>query len=490
MSSNQELLNINNIYSSKGNSKKDWEYFLKDINNDSYIDKIVFFLQKNMQDQPQNELTVDLIDFIIDYGSQKIISQIAQKQFLDTFLNLLKSETKAGLENQKKVIYLTQKWCKKFNGNQNYSIFSDNYNFLKNNGIAFPPDNFVIKTYDNYVSKDEIQSFINNNQNQNNNNNYNNFQNNQNMNNYNNNSDNFYNNYNNPQNNNANNQKIPNPFENNNSSQNDGFPMQNNNSGFPMQNNNNSGFPMQNNNNDFPTQSNNDGFPRNDNNNYNFNNNNNYNNYSHSNSGPSNYNAYNVFGNTNDNNYNKYNSFSYDNSNNYSNNNSDPNTLVDVWKQKIKTYNGYIGEGKFSYHAIKLKEGIKEILDTLPIIDSHMNKCFSDNTRRNLNNIKSDMEQTCYRYECLKNDKKVEPFQSAFDGNPRKYFFDGGSLFKEKQYIPYNNVEQESPVMSGLEEFGNKIKDGALFVGGKIKDAAVSGYDFVKEKWDGRNNDN
>ena len=33
-----------------------------------------------------------------------MLNQIAQKQFMDSFLNLLKSETKAGVENQKKVI--------------------------------------------------------------------------------------------------------------------------------------------------------------------------------------------------------------------------------------------------------------------------------------------------------------------------------------------------------------------------------------------------
>ena len=487
MSSNQELLNINSIYSTNGKLKKDWEFFLKDINNDSCIEKIVFLLQKNMSEIPQNELTVDIIDFIIDYGSLKMLNQIAQKQFMDSFLNLLKSETKAGVENQKKVIYLTKKWAQKFSGNQNFSIFQDNFNFLKNNGIAFPPDNFIIKTYDNYISKDDIQIALNNNQNNNNNNNFINFSNNQ--------------------NNNNNDQKNMNPFENNNQSSNGGFPMQNNNSGFPMQNNdggfpmqnNNSGFPMQNNNSGFPMQNNNDGFPKNDNNNFNFNNNNNYNNfnnYNHSNSGPSNfnynnnpYNAYNSFNNDNNYGYNKNNSFSYNNNNNFSSP-SDPNTLVDTWRQKIRTYNGYIGEGKFSYHAIKLKEGIKEILDSFHIIDNAMNQCFNDNTRRNLANVKSDMEQTCFRYECLKNDKKVEPFQSAFDGNSRKYFFDASNIFKEKEYIPYSNVEQENKVISGLERFGGAIKDGALFVGGKIKDAALGGYDFVKEKWEGRNNNN
>ena len=84
-----------------------------------------------MAEKPQNLLTIDIIDYIIDNGCPKIINLIAQKHLLDTFLNLLKSETNAGVENQKKIIYFTQKWAKKFSNNNNYKIFLDNYNLLK-----------------------------------------------------------------------------------------------------------------------------------------------------------------------------------------------------------------------------------------------------------------------------------------------------------------------------------------------------------------------
>ena len=441
MSSESELINIKNIYSSNGNSKKDWELFAKDINNDSYIDKIIFFLQKMMKENPQNELTVDIIDLIIDYSSPKFLFQIAQKQFLDTFLNLLKSETNAGIEIQKKVIYLTQKWANKYKGNKSLPIFTDNYNFLKNNRIAFPPDNFVIKTYDKFISGDEIKNSIyNTQQNKNFNQNIiNNFNYNQNNNNFN------------------NNVKVPNPFDNNNSS-------------FPMPSND--GFPRDNNQNNFNNNFNNNNF-----NNNNFNNNN-----------DNNYNPYNNIMNSNNNNNNfNYNNFSDNNNNyNFSNNSSSSNFPIETWKQKIRTYNTYIGEGKFSFHASKLKEGIKEILDTFPAIENAINQSFNDNDKRDLSFIKSDMEQTCYRYECLKIDKKIEPFYSAFDGNSKKYFVNYPGLFKEKEYIPYSHVEQENQILSGLEKFGGAIKDGAFFVGQKIKDAAVGGYDFVKEKWDER----
>ena len=138
--SEQELKNINDIFSSDGKNKNAWELFCKDIDDDNYSNKIVSFLEKNMKENPKDELTVDIIDFIMEFGNQNIINLIAQKPFQDTFVSLLKQETNAGLENQKKVIYLTQKWAKKFNGNQNMSVIFDNYNFLKNSGIIFPPE--------------------------------------------------------------------------------------------------------------------------------------------------------------------------------------------------------------------------------------------------------------------------------------------------------------------------------------------------------------
>ena len=546
MSFEPELASINNIYSSQGNSKKDWESLAKDINTDSYIDKIVFFLQKIMKENPKNEITLDIIDLIVDFGSPNFLFKIAQKDFLDLFLNLLRSETNAGLENQKKVIFLTQKWAKKFDKNKTFSIFTDNYNFLKKNGITFPPENFVINTYDKYISQDEIKKSIYGNQNQDMNQN---------------------NNINNSSQNNNNEQKFPNindlnnnenPFNNDNSikqsfpmPKNDGFPGSNNNDNSnnnnPFDNNNNNNFNNNNpfnNNNNFnnnnknPFDNNNNNFNYNNNpysnNNINFNNNNNFNNNFNNNYNNmnNNFNSNNNFNNNNNNfnnnnfnnnfsNYNRANSgpndFNNNNpynpyatNNNYSNLSNDLNinksksspfnsgynsyssyfssstNLIDTWKQKIKAYNSYIEEGKFSYHTNKLKEGIKEILDSFPSIEKAINECNDNSNKRDLTYIKYDMEQTCHRYECLKNDKKVEPFISAFDGNNRRYSFNSANLFKEKQYIPYAYVEKENPVLSGLEKFGNTIKDGACFVGQKIKDAAVGGYGYVKDKFDGK----
>ena len=181
-----ELLNLNSLYLSDGKNRADWEYFFADINNESNCEKIVIFLKNNMIKQPQNLLTLDILDYIFDNGCPKMLNLIAQKDFMEPFLNLLKSETNAGIENQKKVIYLTQKWAKKFSNNNNYSIFQENYNLLKNSGVCFPPDNFVIDTYNKYIgntgnnikNNNQLQGTNSSNQNNNNNQQNNNQQNN------------------------------------------------------------------------------------------------------------------------------------------------------------------------------------------------------------------------------------------------------------------------------------------------------------------------
>ena len=172
--SGPEIQNMKNLYLSKREDKHSWELFLGDINNNNYNQKIVMYLENNMKNNPQNEFTIDIIDFIVDFGNDNIINLIAQKQFQDTFINLLRAETNAGLENQKKVIYLTQKWAKKFQGNQNLSVFLDNYNLLKNNGIVFPPEDYVINTYNKFIDKNEVENYKKS-QNQNESNNYNEF---------------------------------------------------------------------------------------------------------------------------------------------------------------------------------------------------------------------------------------------------------------------------------------------------------------------------
>ena len=152
-----ETLNLENIYLFDGANKGDWEFFVKDITNESFCEKIVSSLSENLIKQPKNELNLDIIDYILNFGCQKIINLIGQKEFLDNVLNLVKAETNAGLEIQKKVIYLTQKWAKKFANNNDVGGFQENYNILKSFGISFPDDSFVMDTYNKYIGDSQPQ---------------------------------------------------------------------------------------------------------------------------------------------------------------------------------------------------------------------------------------------------------------------------------------------------------------------------------------------
>jgi hypothetical protein len=160
--------------------------------------------------------------------------------------------------------------------------------------------------------------------------------------------------------------------------------------------------------------------------------------------------------------------------------------LTEIWKDKLSTLNAYINEGKFTFHAQKLKAGIKEILECLPIINRTMEDCMAkgDNEgRQNLFRIKADMEQTCWRFECMNHGKKIEPFRSAFEGNNRNYFFNKDKLFEEKEYIPYSNAEKEdNKFRTGFEKFGHAVKDSFISFGKAVKKTTVSGYNYVKEK--------
>ena len=191
---------LNNIYSSSGQNKQSWEDLLISIYQSSSFKEIISFFIQIIKNEPSNIITLDIIDFLIDYGPKKIIKEISSKDFMYNIVNLLKMSSGSGLEVQKKGIYLTKKWNEKANEfpNENYEGFIHNYIELNQRGIVFPPSGYKLFTYELYISemeannfKTKAEQFINNNSNNFNNNNYNN----NNNNNYNsNNNNNFKNN--------------------------------------------------------------------------------------------------------------------------------------------------------------------------------------------------------------------------------------------------------------------------------------------------------
>ena len=190
--------NLNKIYESNGRDKKTWIDLLSSLNNsnstDSYND-IIFYFNQKIKNEPSNSLTLDIIDFLIDFGPINLIREISQIEFMNNIFNLLKNNSGSGLEVQKKGIYLTKKWSEKKNEfpNENFEGFVNNCNELNNLGISLPPPGFKLDTYEQYITQFDINN--NNMMNQNMgqmqipNNNFNN-------NNFNNNINNDFNNFN------------------------------------------------------------------------------------------------------------------------------------------------------------------------------------------------------------------------------------------------------------------------------------------------------
>ena len=146
---------IHKIYDSDGKNIYEWKEFLYEINiNKNKINnEIKSRLNQSFIDKNKIELTSDLIDFIIDYGSNSIIDLISDEKLLENFILLSENSSK---ELQKKVVFLIQKWALKFKDKNVYSIFKKYYDILKSNDIIFPENDYKMFTYDKYITEKEI----------------------------------------------------------------------------------------------------------------------------------------------------------------------------------------------------------------------------------------------------------------------------------------------------------------------------------------------
>ena len=569
--------NISIIISSDGNNKEAWENLLNNIiSNDSNINNdIISNIYQFLIEKTKIEINLDILDFIVQYGSSSIIELFVNKNLSKQILELLKNNSKSSVNVQKKIIFLIQKWAKKYEKEKEQinSVFINNYKSLKKAGIMFPPDNFKMTTYEKYISDEEAQNIINEVKNENKfanpflsemietnikgekkiftnesclkkkldiDNEENPYNQDNKINNNIKNNNNFNNNSNNmdsrgmPGNNNIglNEQKsrypkFPSQFKND---------IMNNlgkNNNTRKNNNNNSKNQFPNYNNSCNNNMNSNFNKINNNNNNNYNRNNNYNNYTNNynnNINNNNSNNNNNFNNINSLNYNRSNTNYYYNNNKIINNNKNFNNNFSSQKNnnlndfisykktlgnRLLQLNSWIDESIYSANLCKLKEGIIEIINEMPKCENMMNKCKMNNDKKGYEtyrNMKMDMEQTCARYEDLVNNRKVDPFRSSFFGNSRQYYFNKSQMFgNNKINVPnnfndyyYKNMnynygstnpnsygasynrnnydEREVSVEDKLVEYGGKVKDGFCYVGGKIKDTAISGFNFVKNK--------
>ena len=130
----------------------------------------------NSYDKQTSLLALNLLDFCVDNGKMPLWEALNSKEFLSSLVNSLK--TREEQEIQRKILFLIQKWGKKFiDYSPDLSNFRSVYIKLKNNNITFPND--MASEYHKYVKLNNRTSINNNNnynKNENNNkiiNNYN-----------------------------------------------------------------------------------------------------------------------------------------------------------------------------------------------------------------------------------------------------------------------------------------------------------------------------
>ena len=462
-------INLENIYLKNGNDKSAWISFVSDINNEKKNEKNISYLKNKLLQHQQIDLTLDIIDFIIDRGIKSLRDKIFQKDFFDTFIKVAIHDNKDNNIEQK-ALFLIKKWLKKLIGdNENLNILLDYFKQLKNEEKVFPHSKVVIQTYDQYIQSN-VKNFVEKKNLKNNEDDKNPDQ---------------------QKNKDDKKKKIYIPLK-------KPFDIKSDNLlpdiNFPddgiynsiFSNLQTSEIPSY-----FKTIRSKSIIESTAN----------IQKINQSKNTSNRLSNINEESNENDTNDDKINDVKISqtqkvlnvndllkNSNQSQNQNieptstfknyrNNPSLFQNKWNEKISSLNKWIKEGKSSKNFDNLKQGIFQIIIGLDEIEEIIFNCAKigdDDGRNKVSYIKSDMEQTCFRYECLIQGKKPEKFWSAFDGNVKKYYFNKENLLEEINNINNININiiegQEPPKKEKKgNTFGQALKKFGQKIGGKSR---------------------
>ena len=160
MEINENKLNILKLLDSKGDDKLLWLQVLKDIisGDDNLNYNIVSKLNQCLIENQNLELAIDIIDFIVDHGSDNLIKSIASEDFLKNLYHILSKKYKADRETQKLVVFLIKKWADKYKGKEALKNFEYIYDYMHKNGLYKFYDNSIkFETYLKYITINEIE---------------------------------------------------------------------------------------------------------------------------------------------------------------------------------------------------------------------------------------------------------------------------------------------------------------------------------------------
>ena len=148
-------LSVIEIYAKKGYEILPWKNLLTEIKlNDENINfNIICKLNQCIIEEKYIQLTLSIIDFIIDYGNDSIVKEIASENFLRNFARLASKKSKLNEKDQKNVLFLIQKWALKYKNK--FPAFDHIYQKVKSDAKNIP--NSKIKTYTNFISEEQIK---------------------------------------------------------------------------------------------------------------------------------------------------------------------------------------------------------------------------------------------------------------------------------------------------------------------------------------------
>ena len=139
-------MTIYKIFNSYGKNQQDWAKFYREIKetNQQRSYNISCVITAQLCNFKHIELCLDIIDYIMDYGTEEIISKISDIPFKNNIISLLEYGLSDKIKN--KILFLIAKWGSK---NTNYKSA---YSYLKNDlNFEFPTDNMTITTYIQYI---------------------------------------------------------------------------------------------------------------------------------------------------------------------------------------------------------------------------------------------------------------------------------------------------------------------------------------------------
>ena len=146
------------LFNNKGGTSELWKSIIELLNTreneipvfSSYIKHKI-----NSYNKDNSLLALDLIDFCVDYGKIYLWSNINSKDFLSSFITTLK--TREDCEIQTKILFLIEKWGKKFSKYPNLPNFQNIYILLKSSNVEFPKNiESEYSKYVKYLNLDEI----------------------------------------------------------------------------------------------------------------------------------------------------------------------------------------------------------------------------------------------------------------------------------------------------------------------------------------------